>query len=245
MIVTGAGISAASGLRTYRREGGLWTEGDSAATTKATFAHFIRKPEQSWAWHLARRSGALATSPNAAHHAIADLEAILGNRMNLVTQSSDRLRLRAGRTPPRTIEVHGHVDGTRCTAGCEGIDPIPAEFDDWIDGDEIDDEHRELLVCSKCGFVTRPHMLWFYEFSDEKHLRMKPAGRAAADASLGITVGTSGGVPLAERVAGIAAKAQAVLIDINPLDNALRHLARESGGTLVDRMAGDVPPAIS
>ena len=244
VIVTGAGISVTSGLRTYRGGEGLWTEEGSSAMARATAAFFFRKPEESWAWHLARRAEAHRASPNAAHHAIADLEKHLGDRLTLVTQNVDRLHLRAGSTPERTIEVHGHVDGMRCSAGCEGTVPIPAAFDDWVEGDEIGDEHRELLVCPKCGFVTRPHVLWFDEFYDEKHFRMKSAGRAAAHASLCVTVGTSGGVPLAGRLASIAAKAHAVLIDINPRDNALRHVARESGGMFVDAMADDALPAI-
>lgn len=244
LIVTGAGISVASGIRTYRGDGGLWTEEGSTAMARATAAFFFRKPEQSWAWHLARRTEVHGASPNTAHHAVADLEKRLGKRMTLVTQNIDRLHLRAGSTPERTIEVHGHVDGMRCSAGCDGVVPIPSEFDGWIDGDVIGDEHRELLVCPKCGFVTRPHVLWFDEFYDEEHFRMRSAGRAAAHASLCITVGTSGGVPLATRLAGIAAKARAVLIDINPHDNALRHLACASGGTFADGTAGDVLPVV-
>jgi NAD-dependent deacetylase len=225
VVVTGAGISAASGLRTYRGSGGLWTDDGVSAMSKATAAYFIRNPEASWAWHLARRTEAQAATPNGAHRALATLETHLGDRFTLVTQNIDRLHSRAGNTPARTIEVHGYLDGMRCTAGCAGILPIPDGFNDWTGQDRIEQCHRDLLICPECGFATRPHVLWFDEFYDEVNYRMKSAGRAAAHASLCITIGTSGGVPLAPRIAGIAARAGAVLIDINPDDSELRHLA--------------------
>jgi len=246
VVVTGAGISAASGLRTYRGEGGLWTEEGTDAMTKATAGYFVGEPDQSWAWHLTRRMEAHAACPNAAHRALADLEATLGDRMTLVTQNVDRLHLRAGSTTEQTIEVHGHVDGMRCTAGCNGVAPIPSEFNEWSEGDTIGDERRELLVCPQCGLATRPHMLWFDEFYDEEHFRIKSAGSVAANAALCITVGTSGGVALASRIAGIAAKAGAVLIDINPRDNELRTLAQETRhGVAIECQAAEALPVIA
>jgi NAD-dependent deacetylase len=164
----------------------------------------------------------------------------------LVTQNIDRLHIRAGNTPARTIEVHGHLDGMRCTAGCPGVLPIPSGFDDWTDEDRIGQRHRELLMCPDCGFATRPHVLWFDEFYDEANYRMKSAGQAAAHASLCITIGTSGVVPLAPRIAGIAARAGAVLIDVNPDDNELRQLALStpSGAALAAPACDAVPPLL-
>jgi NAD-dependent deacetylase len=245
VFITGAGISSESGIRTYRGEDGMWTTDGAAAMSKATMAYFSRYPERSWQWHLSRRSEVLAAEPNAAHHSLARLESVLGDRFALITQNVDRLHIRAGNSVNRTIEIHGHYGGMRCTAGCVGVIPIPGEFDAWLDESDWQ-EFRDLLVCPTCGFATRPHVLWFDEFYDETNYQMKTAGSWAARASLCITVGTSGGVPVAARLAGIAAKAGAALIDVNPTDSDLRQLAvRSPGGAAVAAPASEAIPAIA
>ncbi len=244
VFVSGAGISAESGVRTYRGEDGMWTTDGAAAMSKATLAYFSRYPERSWQWHLDRRAEVLSAEPNAAHEALVRLEAVLGDRFALITQNVDRLHIRAGNSTRRTVEIHGHYGGMRCTAGCVGVVPIPNEFDAWRDEPNWP-KLRDLLVCLRCGFATRPHVLWFDEFYDEANYRMKTAGSLAARASLCVTVGTSGGVPVAARLAGIAAKAGAVLIDVNPTDGDLRQLAlRSPGGAAIAAPASDAIPVI-
>lgn len=244
LFLTGAGISAESGIGTYRGSDGLWTIGGAAAMSKSTLAYFSRYPEESWQWNLARRAEVLTAEPNAAHDALARAEAALGDRFVLITQNIDRLHIRAGNSEERTIEVHGHYQGMRCTAGCEGVLPIPAEFDNW--GEDSDwESFRDLLVCPQCGFATRPHVLWFDEFYDEEHYRMYTAGSLAARASLCVTIGCSGGVQLATRMAGIAAKAGAIVIDVNPADGELRRLAkRPVHGGAVEAPASVAVPAL-
>ena len=244
VFITGAGISAESGIRTYRGDDGLWTSDGAAAMSKATLAYFSRYPERSWRWHLDRRAEVITAEPNPAHRALAHLERVLGDRFALITQNVDRLHIRAGNSEQRTSEIHGHHGGMRCTAGCPGVLPIPSELDAWTEeSDWI--EVRDLLECPKCGFATRPHVLWFDEFYDEANYRIKTVGSQAARASLCITVGTSGGVPVAARLAGIAAKAGAVLIDVNPADSELRELAlQSSGGAAVAAPASAALPAI-
>ena len=244
VFVTGAGISAESGIRTYRGEDGMWTTDGAAAMSKATLAYFSRYPERSWQWHLDRRAEVLNAEPNAAHYSLARLETALEDRFALVTQNVDRLHIGAGNSIRRTVEIHGHYGGMRCTAGCAGVIQIPNEFDAWC-GESDWPELRDLLVCPRCGFATRPHVLWFDEFYDEANYRMKTAGSLVARASLCVTVGTSGGVPIAARLAGIAAKAGAVLIDVNPTEGDLRQLAlRSPNGAAVTAPASEAIPAI-
>ena len=245
VVITGAGVSIASGLRAYRGAGGRWTEVGSGAMVKATASYFHRDPEESWAWHLARRSEVLAAEPNVAHHAIADLEAAFSTRFTLITQNIDRFHLRAGNTPDRVIELHGYLDGMRCTGECDGVMPVPDGLHSWGPDDAIEDDHLEVLVCPVCGLATRPHVLWFDEFYDEEHYRIDTAQRAVANASLCITVGTSGGVPVAERLAGIAVEAGATHIDVNPHDNELRQFALHSGGVAVMESASAAMPLIA
>lgn len=244
VVITGAGISVESGLRPYRGSGGRWTDEGVSAMKMATAAHFFRHPEKSWAWSLIRRTEVRAAEPNAAHDAIVELDRILGDRFVLITQNVDRLHLRAGSPPERTIEIHGYLDGMRCTSGCAGVVPVPAEFDGWREDHELAGEHLELLVCPECGMVTRPHVLFFDEFYDEENYQIATAQRAVAGATLCITVGTSGGVPIAERLAGIADRSGATLIDVNPDNNALRRLAFETGGFAITQDASVGLPRI-
>jgi NAD-dependent deacetylase len=245
VFITGAGVSAESGIRTYRGDDGLWTTDGTAAMSRATLTYFSRYPERSWRWHLDRRAEVLHAEPNEAHVAIGRLESVPGDRFSLITQNVDRLHIRAGNTEQRTIEVHGHYGGMRCTAGCPGVVAIPSELDAWPD--RLDwTEARDLLKCPGCGFATRPHVLWFDEFYDEANYRIKTAESRAARASLCITVGTSGGVPVAARLAGIAARAGAILIDVNPADSALRRLAlRTPGGAAVSAPASAAIPPVA
>ena len=244
VFVTGAGISAESGIGTYRGEGGIWTEGGEAAMSKSTLAYFSRYPAESWRWNLTRRAEVLGAKPNPGHLALVRAEEVLGDRFVLITQNIDRLHLRAGNSEERTIEVHGHYGGMRCTNGCSGVSPIPDALDEW--NEESDWESlRDLLECPQCGGATRPHVLWFDEFYDEEHYRMYTAGSLAARASLCVTIGCSGGVQLATRMAGIAAKAGAIVIDVNPADGELRRLAkRPVHGGAVEAPASVAVPAL-
>lgn len=229
VVITGAGVSAESGIRTYRGTNGLWTDEGENAMMKATADFFVRHPRGSWEWYLTRRTEAKAAKPNAAHLAIADMGRMLGSRFMLIAQNIDRLHPRAGSLPDEMIELHGHLEGMRCTVGCSGVWPIPQAFDGWTENDELTDDHLKLLVCPYCDSFTRPHVLWFDEFYDEENYGFASAQRAVANASLCITAGTSGGIPVAERLAGIAARAGAILIDVNTRDSRLRRLAVRRG----------------
>jgi NAD-dependent deacetylase len=235
VVITGAGVSAESGIRTYRGANGMWTDGGQDAMLKATGAFFLQHPRRSWEWYLTRRTEVRAAEPNAAHVAIADMGWMLGSRFTLIGQNVDRLHLRAGSPPDQMIELHGHLEGMRCGGGRSGVWPIPEAFDGWTEDDELTDDHVELLVCPRCGSFARPHVLWFDEFYDQENYGFASAQHAVANASLCITAGTSGGVPVAERLAGIAERAGATLIDVNTRDNRLRQLAVRHGAFIEGR----------
>lgn len=245
VVITGAGVSAESGLQTYRGSGGLWTEEGTSAMTMATAAYFARNPQSSWEWYLVRRAAARAAAPNAAHVGAARMADHLGDRFTLITQNIDRLHLRGGTPIDRQIEIHGHLDAMRCAYRCDGIDPIPDRFDARAESDTLTDDDKAALTCSRCGDVMRPHVLWFDEFYDEANYGIISAERAVARASLCVTAGTSGGVPIAERLATIASRAGALLVDVNPDDTALRRLAVTAGGHAIAGSAGDVFPELA
>ena len=244
VVITGAGVSAESGLRTYRGSGGIWTEEGVSAMTMATAAYFDTNPQSSWEWYLVRREAARRAAPNAAHEATTRLAAGLDDRFTLITQNIDRLHHRSGTPLDRQTEIHGHLDGMRCAGWCEGIAEIPSRFDGWSEGSELSDDDKVALTCPRCGDRMRPHVLWFDEFYDEPNYGILSGQRAVANASVCVTVGTSGGVPIAERLATIAARAGALLLDVNPDDNALRRLVVDHGGHALAGSAGEVLPEL-
>lgn len=245
VVITGAGVSAESGIPVYRGKNGMWTKGGQESMMMATASFFIEHPRESWEWYLKRRSEMRLAEPNAAHTAIARLGRIVEGRFMLIGQNIDRLHVRAGSRSEECIEVHGHLDGMRCRGRCVGVFPLPVELNDWKMDDKLTDEQFALFVCPECCGPSRPHVLWFDEFYESAHYRFDEAQRAVANASLCITAGTSGGVPLAARLATIAARAGANLIDVNTRDNPLRQLAIQHGGYLAAPATEAIPAIVA
>ena len=164
VVLTGAGISAESGVPTFRGEEGYWTVGSTVYRPQelATWKHFSRMPADIWRWYLHRRSVCHAADPNAAHLALVTLEEALGDDFTLVTQNVDGLHLRAGNTRPRTYEIHGNIDFMRPVDGdASTLRPIPATAQDASTG--TDDDLLGALRCVETGAACRPHVLWFDE----------------------------------------------------------------------------------
>ena len=146
LVVTGAGVSAESGIPTFRGEGGLW-EGHRAEEL-ATPEAFARDPETVWRWYRWRRGVCLEAEPNAAHRVIAEMDGEYPEFL-LATQNVDGLHPRAGNK--RIVELHGNIHQGRCTA-CEEVAALPPEPED-----------APLPRCAGCGGLVRPHIVWFGE----------------------------------------------------------------------------------
>ncbi|MEM9781690.1 MAG: NAD-dependent deacylase [Pseudomonadota bacterium] len=174
VILTGAGISAESGLGTFRDVGGIWTQYDVAEV--ATPEGFARDPALVRRFYDARRENALAASPNAAHHALARLEAAMGDRLTLITQNIDTLHEAAGHR--RVWHMHGRIDRARC-ADCGSVTP-------WAGPMTAED------TCGDCNAVgrLRPDVVWFGEMP----MMLEDIADALACADLFVAIGTSGAV---------------------------------------------------
>ena len=176
VILTGAGISAESGIPTFRGEDGYWQVGSENYRPQdmATYAAFSRMPDEVWTWYLYRRAVCNQTKPNPAHMAAVELEQSLGDRFVLITQNVDGLHLRAGSSMGRTYQIHGNVDFMRCSKECtETLYPMPQGVGPKERGDTLDDNERQLLRCPECGQRSRPHVLWFDETYDETFFRFE------------------------------------------------------------------------
>lgn len=221
VFVTGAGISAESGIPTFRGPEGYWTVGSRNYTPAeiGTWAHFQRAPEQVWCWYLFRRRACNAAQPNPGHLALVDLERHLQGQFTLITQNVDGVHLRAGNSRARTLEVHGNGDHMRVGRSYERIVPIPEGVPYCERGDEeLPAAARSRLTVD--GQLARPHILWFDEYYEERLHRSTTALKHAAQSGLFVTVGSSGSTNLPLQAAAEAARNGAVMIDINPNENA-------------------------
>lgn len=232
VVLTGAGISAESGIPTFRGAEGYWTVGSRNYQPEelATNAAFQRMPEEVWRWYLYRRSVCRAAQPNAAHHALVELEAALADRFLLITQNVDGLHLRAGNTPARTYQIHGNIDFLRCGDQPSSLRPIPSEIgEDWQRDSPFTDAARALLSCCPGGRLARPHVLWFDEYYDEALFRFESSIRAASQAALLIVIGTSGSTNLPMQIGAIVARRGAPMIVINADPSPFSRFAESSG----------------
>jgi NAD-dependent deacetylase len=220
VVVTGAGISAESGIPTFRGPEGYWTVGarEYHPQEMATQAAFAKMPREVWRWYLYRKGVCNAAAPNPAHFALAQLEAKLGERFTLVTQNVDGLHLIAGNSLERTLQVHGNTDYMRAIEGDRRPLKIPAAMGTIGRDDPLTDEQWALLQTPD-GRRTRPHILWFDEYYDEQLYRAETAIRAAKQCDLLVVVGTSGAAAIPYHVAAEALRKDATVIDINPDSN--------------------------
>ncbi len=194
VILTGAGVSAESGLGTFRDTDGLWTQYDLEDV--ATPEGFSRNPALVHGFYNARRVNCLAASPNAAHVALARLQEAFDGRVTLVTQNVDDLHERAGGRD--VIHMHGTLTGALC-AVCNHRWPAPATMD-------------YLAACPSCGGPdTRPDIVWFGEMP----YRMEEIYAALQDADLFVAIGTSGTVYPAAGFVAEAREVGAQTLEIN------------------------------
>ena len=249
VVVTGAGISAESGIPTYRGEEGYWVVGarEYRAEEMATHAAFGRFPHEVWRWYLYRRAVCRAADANGGHLALTELEAALGDDFLLATQNVDGLHLRAGQSQERTYEVHGNIDFMRCANACSAeLYPLPTSAPLLAKDDPLTEEAFESLRCPECDAPARPHVLWFDECYDEELYRFESSLAASARASMLITIGTSGATNLPTQMVRLAARRGIPIIDINPGDNPFGQVAEQSGGAQVALGAGEgLPPIVS
>jgi NAD-dependent deacetylase len=196
-VLTGAGVSAASGVPTFRGAGGLWRT--YSAQQLATPEAFARDPRLVWEWYAWRREIIAACEPNPAHHVIAKWSRRPG--VTLVTQNVDGLHERAGTS--NVIRYHGSIWTLQCAARCGQAD--------WEDLRVPLDPFPP--VCPACDSLARPGVVWFGEAIPPGSLR---AADSATDCDVFLSVGTSSVVYPA---AGLTAQARAkgaYTIEINP-----------------------------
>ncbi len=225
LILTGAGVSAESGVPTFRGTNGLW-EGRRVEEV-ASPEGFDADAQVVWRFYSLRRDGAAKVNPNPGHLAIAGLEARLGDRFLLATQNVDGLHARAG--SKRMICIHGELFKTRCERCNVPFDDAKTYFD-------------TVPRCETCEGRLRPHIVWFGEMLNPSHLEtIDDFIRAAGSDLIFFAIGTSGQVYPAAGLVDAARNwgGQCWLVDLDPsVEYASRfdHVVRGKSGEVLPEL---------
>jgi len=218
-VLTGAGISAESGIPTFRdAQTGLWAQ--YSPQELATPEAFARNPRLVWEWYAWRRSLIAQARPNAGHRALVVLERLVPDFI-LITQNIDGLHQAAGSR--RVIELHGNIHRVKCV----GTGHMLTEWEE--------DNERVPPPCPHCGSLLRPDVVWFGETLPTDALEV--AWHAAQNCEVFFTVGTSAAVQPAAQLPLLALEAGALVIEINPEATSVtprvhHHIAAPAGEAL-------------
>merc|ERR1719159_1994689 len=238
VLLTGAGVSAESGIPTFRGSDGFWTIGSENYRPQemATFEMFNKLPEELWKWYHMRWSICRNASPNPGHKAVVELEKMItsqeGSTFDLITQNIDGLHLDAGSKLKNTYQVHGSMNFMRCDESVEGScchglshhseDPemlkqLRAGVLPW--GKEWTEEEvmaDPIPRCKTCGTRCRPHVLWFDECYNEAWYSRVSALNAADAADCLVVVGTTLTTGLPSEVVRKARQRGIPIINLDP-----------------------------
>ncbi len=230
-VLSGAGISAESGVPTFRDAGGLW-EGRSPESL-ATPGAFAREPAEVWRFYRRRIEALAGVAPNAGHRALAELERRC-ERFWLLTQNVDGLHATAGSR--NVVELHGTLSTLRCvhcgrrSSARETLAGLPDD---------------RLPTCGACGGLLRPDVVWYGELLPDHALAV--AAEAISRCQVMLVVGTSGVVQPAASFAASARAAGARIVEVNPERTPISPLARPSlrgtAATLLPLLVGSGAPA--
>jgi NAD-dependent deacetylase len=220
-VLTGAGISAESGVPTFRGKDGLWKR--FRAEDLATPEAFARDPKLVWEWYRWRRGLMRDVAPNPGHSTLARWETRF-DRLDIITQNIDGLHAKAG--SKNIIELHGNIWKTRCTQEGTVFEPGAAQAEE------------SLPRCPNCGALLRPHVVWFGEMLDRKVL--EKAFTLSAACRVMLVVGTSAYVQPAASLPLTAVQAGAGLIEINPEPTPLTEMSH----LFLRGKSGEILPAL-
>jgi NAD-dependent deacetylase len=220
-VLTGAGVSAESGIPTFRSgERAHWK--NLRPEQLASLDGFQRDPQTVWSWYQYRRRTYAKCLPNPGHLALAELERRRPD-LTLITQNVDRLHQRAGST--NVIELHGNAVDNHCFRCSLPAGEVPVDSDD-------------LVACSACGGWLRPSVVWFGEMLPVDALERASAAASACDVFL--SIGTSAQVYPAAQLPALARHRGALLVEINPEPTPITPLAKY----VLPHPSGEVLPLI-
>lgn len=214
-FLTGAGISAESGLPTFRSIDGIWIKGTKYHKPEefGTFAYFYKNPEEVWQYNLFWKKLIDGANPNFGHIALAEIESIVKEKFTIITQNVDGLHQKAGSV--NVLEIHGNKQTVRCSVNCKEVLPLPKEVKAKELKEDLTAEDILHLKCKKCGSWLRPNTLWFDENYSEKLYKSESAIKTAKNTGLLFIVGTSGETSLPMYIVETALQYGSYVVEIN------------------------------
>lgn len=217
---TGAGISAESGVATFRAKDGLWSK--FKPEELANVDAFLANPQMVWEWYQARREVVLNAKPNPGHFGIVEMEELVP-QVNVITQNIDGLHRAAGSS--NVIELHGNIRKNFCQSCLKRYDD-----EEWLSQQSVPD-------CS-CGGKVRPDVVWFGEMLPAE--AMEKAEQHAHESNVLFSIGTSAMVYPAAGVPLLALESGAYVVEINPEPTPLTPYVHEciqgASGTVMPKM---------
>ena len=234
-FLTGAGISAESGIPTYRGVDGIWVKGTQFHKPEefGTYKYFKENPEEVWQYSLFRKKMFENAQPNASHRKIVEIEDLLQEKFHLITQNIDNLHRRAG--TKRIYEIHGNNREIKCSNGCKEVIDLPIEMEGKQIDEDLTAKDIELLKCKECGSWMRPNILWFDERYNEKTNKIFSSLKVAKNSGILFIVGTSGATNLPIAIAETTLKYGGTIVDINTEDNLFTELIKEKKNKIIIR----------
>ena len=217
LVLTGAGVSAESGIPTFRGKDGYWRNFDPAKL--ATPEAFERDPKLVWEWYRERRQRIRNAQPNAAHAAIAKL-AQHADEFLLVTQNVDDLHARAGLSEKKIVQIHGDIFVTKCSR-CD------FSRHDYEHEHEKEDQDVDLPKCPECDARMRPGVVWFGEQLPWNELQRVEGYLDRGPCDLVIVAGTTATFGYIIDWALRASHDGGELIEVNPEETPLSHFATQ------------------
>lgn len=223
-FLVGAGLSAESGIPTFRDKDGYWTSDSKNYTPQeiATKRMFDVNTNEVWRWFLYRMASMRDAKPNTGHIELSKIEGLLLDRFSLISQNVDGLHFKPESLVKNLFLIHGDLRYMRCSEECtRELFEIPRVLiaKKRSRKTPILVEETELLVCPNCQSETRPHVLWFDEYYNEHQYHLHTVLRIAKETGLLFITGTSGATNLPQMVVENTIKRQGVVIDINPNEN--------------------------
>ena len=255
LVLTGAGVSAESGIPTFRGKDGYWRNLDP--TKLATPEAFARDPQSVWDWYRERRQRIGNAQPNAAHEAIARL-AQHSNDFLLVTQNVDDLHARAGVPAKKMVQIHGNIFITRCSRCDWRAELSDAETSNIRDhtglagarpstaSNEEEEEDHGLPTCPHCNALMRPGVVWFGEQLPWNELERVENFLDSGTCDVVIVAGTTAtfGYIIDWAIRGSPESFRGELIEVNPEETPLSRFAtrlvREPAAIALPRIVGDL-----
>lgn len=218
-FLVGAGLSADSGIPTFRGKDGYWVSGSKnyKAEEIGTFRMFNLASQEVWKWFLYRKSVTEKAKPNPSHFLLKEIEDELEDQFALISQNVDSLHRKAGSSEERTFLIHGDFDFVRCGDECSNeLYPFPKDINlADRDKDVITEQEWKALRCPKCEEDLRPHVLWFDEYYDEKYFKRDSVLRISKQTGILFVIGTSGATNLPQMVARNVLARGGMIVEVN------------------------------